>query len=59
MIGKLTKKELVMERDSLYADLYQTCGSCTLHYLEQICRKISLLSMKIQSFKGGIQYDKD
>ncbi len=59
MIGKLTKHELVMQRDSLYADLYQVCGHCSLSYLEELCRKINNLSWKIYSFKGGIQNDKD
>lgn len=59
MIGKLTKHELVMQRNALYADLYQACGNCTLSYLESICRKINALSWKIYSFKGGIQHDEE
>ena len=58
MIGK-TKHELVMERNSLYAELYMVVGRCSLSYVEMMCRKINALSYKIHSFKGGLRNDKD
>lgn len=57
MITKMTKHELVTKRDCLYANLYQVCGQCSPTNLEAICRKINILSMKIQTFKGGLQND--
>lgn len=58
MIGK-TKHELVLERNSLYAELYMICGRCSLSYVEAMCRKINALSLKIKSFNGGLKNDKD
>ena len=55
----LTKHELVMQRNSLYAELYMACGNCSLSYLEMLCRKINSLSWKIYSFKGGLHNDQD
>ena len=53
------KKELEMQRRSLYADLYQTCGSMTVRSLETVCRKIHSLEIKIRSFRGGKNGNKE
>lgn len=46
-----SRKELELMRSILYADLYQLCGQMTVRQLENTCRKIHLIDMKIHSFK--------
>ena len=58
MIGK-TRHELVLERNTLYAELYMVCGRCSLSYVEKMCHKINAISHKIHSFNGGLRTDKD
>lgn len=53
------KKELEMQLMSLDAYLYQTCGNMTVHRLEAICRKIHSLEIKIRSFRGGKNGNKE
>lgn len=53
------KKELEIQQRNLYADLYQTCGSMTVRSLETLCRKIHSLEIKIRSFRGGKNGNKE
>lgn len=48
------KRELEARRASLYADLYQRAGMMGVSSVESLCRKMHIIELKIQSFKGGI-----
>ncbi|MCR4916255.1 MAG: hypothetical protein K6A96_10930 [Prevotella sp.] len=54
----ITRKELEMRRSALYADLYQCAAHMDLHSMENLCRRINVIALKIYAFKGNI-YDKD
>lgn len=49
--------ELRAQRSSLMADLYQKCGQMTVRSLEELCRKINCIELKIHSFKRGTHGD--
>lgn len=51
------RRELEAQRSCLYADLYQMCGKMTVKSVEAVCRKIHNLTIKIHSFKGGINHN--
>lgn len=48
------RRELEARRASLYADLYQRAGMMGVSSVESLCRKMHIIELKIQSFKGGI-----
>lgn len=52
--GEKTKKELEDRRSCLYADLYQTCTKLSVRAMEELCRRIHSVEIKIHSFKGGL-----
>ena len=52
-----TKREYEAQRACLYAELYQYGASMPVRGLENLCRKIHGVELKIYRLKGGI-YDK-
>lgn len=51
-----TIRNIEAQMKSLYISLYQTCISMSLTHLEEVCRRIHTLEIKIRSFRGGL-YD--
>lgn len=54
-----SKEELERQCRILYESLHRRVGAIDLHSMERLVRKIHILEIKIQSFKGGILYGKD
>lgn len=53
---KKTKEELEAQRSYLLADLYQRAARAGVHSVEELCRKLHCIEIKIlfHSYKGGI-----
>lgn len=54
-----SKEELERLRRVLYESLHRRVAAMDLHSMERLVRRIHILEIKIQSFKGGILYGKD
>lgn len=53
-----SKEELERQCRILYASLHTGVAVMDLHSMERLVRRIHILEIKLQSFKGGILYDK-
>ena len=40
---------------SLYISLYQACVSSSVEHMEEICRRIHMIEIRMMSFRGGLQ----
>lgn len=50
---RATQRELEDRLACLYVSLYQSCGTMPIGSLENLCRKIHVIELRIYSFKGG------
>ncbi len=51
---RYTVEDLEIQLACLNADLCQSCGSMTVTSLESLCRRINIIRIRINSFKGGL-----
>lgn len=52
------RRELEAQRCMLYHEIQRMVTVLDVHSLERLCRKVHIIELKINAFKGGI-YDKE
>ena len=49
-----TPKDMEVQRNCLYAEIYQSAATMDVRSLERLCRRVHSIEIRIHSFKGGM-----